>query len=118
MIIDEPESLGGTIEGATPVEYLLGALSGCLNVVCHGIAAEMGFTLNSVEFLIEGDLDPAKFKGLSDEGRAGFMEIRATIIADTDASEEVLQDWLERVKSRCPVSDNIANVTPVKISLK
>jgi len=38
IIIDEPESLGGTNDGANPVEYVLGALAGCLNVVGHVVA--------------------------------------------------------------------------------
>ena len=38
IIIDEPANLGGTDHGANPVEYVLAALSGCLNVMCHVIA--------------------------------------------------------------------------------
>lgn len=116
MIIDEPESLGGTDHGANPVEYVLAALSGCLNVVGHMVANEMGFNLRGLEFEIEGDLDPAKFQGKG-TGRAGFMEIRATVIPHTDANPEILQDWIKMVEGRCPVSDNLASPTPVKINL-
>jgi uncharacterized OsmC-like protein len=35
LIIDEPEALGGTDEGPSPVEYILAGLAGCLNVVGH-----------------------------------------------------------------------------------
>ena len=41
--IDEPTRLGGTDAGPNPVKYMLGALAGCLNVVGHMIAREMGF---------------------------------------------------------------------------
>ena len=117
MIIDEPESLGGTNCGANPVEYVLAALSGCLNVVGYLIAREMGFKLNGLELVLEGDLDPAKFSGKSTEGRAGYNDIRVTMKPDTDASRETLDKWLKAVESRCPVSDNISNATPLHIML-
>jgi uncharacterized OsmC-like protein len=117
MIIDEPKSLGGTNEGANPVEYLVAALAGCLNVVSHMVAKEMGFVLKGVEFEIEGNLNPMKFMGKSDAERTGYKEVRVSIKPDTDADEETLKKWLEEVEKRCPVSDNIANATPVVIEL-
>ncbi|MFZ7133622.1 MAG: OsmC family protein [Eubacteriales bacterium] len=117
MTIDEPENLGGANEGANPVEYLLGALSGCLNVVSHIVAKEMGFELRGLEIEIEGVLNPAKFMGKSDEERTGFKTIEVIMKADTDADEETLAKWLKVVEGRCPVSDNIANVTPIRITL-
>lgn len=117
MTIDEPENLGGSNEGANPVEYLLGALSGCLNVVSHLVAKEMGIVINSLEIEIEGVLNPAKFMGQSQSERTGFKEINVKFIADTDAGEETLSKWIKVVEDRCPVSDNIENSTPVSISL-
>ena len=117
MTIDEPEDLGGTNDGANPVEYILAALSGCLNVVGHLVAKEMGFEINDFELEIEGDLDPGKFSGKSETGRAGYKEIRVNIDVDTDADRSTLEKWLETIEERCPVSDNLANETPVKISL-
>ena len=117
MIIDEPASLGGTNDGANPLEYLLAALSGCLNVVSHMVAKEMGFTLRGLEIEIEGNLNAAKYMGLSDEERTGLKEVRVKMKPDTDADESVLKTWIKIVEIRCPVSDNIANATPIQITL-
>ena len=117
MTIDEPQNLGGTNSGANPVEYLLAALSGCLNVVGHLVAKEMGFQLNGLEISLEGDLNPAKFAGKSMEDRAGYKQIRVTMKPDTDADKETLEKWLKTVENRCPVSDNISNPTPLSIVL-
>lgn len=117
MIIDEPENLGGTNSGANPVEYLLAALSGCLNVVGHLVAREMGFHLNGLEIMLEGDLNPAKFAGKSIEERAGYKHVRVTMKPDTDADKDILEKWLKAVESRCPVSDNLSNPTPMNIEL-
>ena len=50
MVIDEPKNLGGKDTGANPVEFLLGALSGCLNVVGHIVAKEMKFDFKGISF--------------------------------------------------------------------
>ncbi|MCC3145257.1 OsmC family protein [Halanaerobium sp. Z-7514] len=118
ITVDEPENLGGTNDGPNPVEYVLAALAGCLNVVGHMVAKEMGIEMRDLSFKLNGDLDPAKFTGQSEEGRAGYQAINVEIEADCDADEETLAKWVEAVEERCPVSDNLANETPVKITVK
>ncbi len=117
FVVDEPPSLGGGDAGPNPVEYMLGALAGCLNVVAHMIAKEMNIQLNSLKLDLEGSLDPTVFLGQNPDGRPGFTEIRVKMHADTDATPEQLEQWIAAVKARCPVSDNIGNATPVVISL-
>ena len=117
IIIDEPKNLQGTDQGPNPVEYVLAALAGCLNVVGHLVAKEMGFQLRNLNFQLEGDLDPAKFSGQDTDKRAGYQEIRVTIQADSDATPEQLRIWLAAVEARCPVSDNLNNATPIEFKL-
>lgn len=117
MIIDEPKNLKGTDEGPNPVEYILGALAGCLSVVGHLVAREMGFQLRGISFELEGDLDPAKFMGKDTSKRAGYERIIVKVKPDCDAPKEQLETWLHTVETRCPVSDNLSNPTPIQISL-
>ncbi len=77
----------------------------------------MGFTLRGLEIDLKGDLDPAKFMGQPTQGRAGYTRINVTIKPDTDADKGTLDNWLKVIESRCPVSDNISNATPIKIVL-
>ncbi|WP_343029992.1 OsmC family protein [Alkalibaculum sporogenes] len=99
------------------MEYLLAAFSGCLNVVCHVVAKEMGIELNALEIDIQANLNPNNFMGKSDKERSGFKEITVFIKPETSADEILLSKWLKTVENRCPVSDNIMNITPVKIEL-
>jgi uncharacterized OsmC-like protein len=115
LAVDEPESLGGTDAGPNPVEYVLAALSGCLNVVAYLVAEEMDIEIRSMSFSAEGDLDPRKFQGASDDPRAGYEEIRVTVDVDADADEETLDEWLATVEERCPVTDNLRYETPLDI---
>jgi len=118
IIIDEPADLGGTDEGANPVEYILAAFCGCINVMAHVIAKEMAIELRSVKIKMAGDLNPNRLFGTSFDDRAGYKGIEVVIEPDCDASPEVLAKWMEAIEDRCPVSDNLRNITPVNLKLK
>jgi uncharacterized OsmC-like protein len=118
FVVDEPENLGGEDQGPNPLEYQLGALGGCLNVVGHTVAREMDIDIESFDIDLEGDVDPAKFMGKDMEPRAGFQEIRVDVDVESDASEADLREWLEAVEERCPVSDNLGNPTPIAFTVE
>jgi len=118
IIVDEPLEIGGSNEGPNPLEYLLIALAGCLNVTFRWIAAARGVNIHSLEFMLEGKLNPKKFNGIPTEERAGYKEITATLRVKSDAPKEVLEDILREAKKRCPVSDNLMEPTPLKIEIE
>ena len=118
LIIDEPEDLGGSNKGPNPVEYILAGLAGCLNVVGHLVAKELDFEIKNLQIEVTGSLNPDNLFGLSNNQRAGFKEINLSLIPDTNASIDTLVKWLEIVKNRCPVKDNLSNNTPVNVSVE
>lgn len=117
LVIDEPENLGGTNQDANPVEYILAGLAGCLNVVGHLVAKELGFTINKLKIEVSGDINPNRLFGTSSEERAGFKSINLNLVPQTDASVDLLTKWVKIVEDRCPVKDNLTNTTPVKVSV-
>ncbi|MFC7204520.1 OsmC family protein [Haloferax namakaokahaiae] len=116
FVIDEPENFGGTDEGPNPLEYLLGALTGCLTITGHLVAREMGLDVNGLEINVEGDLNPAKFMGASDDARAGYQVVRVEFVADIDADEETIESWIAATEERCPVTDNMNHDTPFEFA--
>lgn len=118
IIVDEPADLGGTDAGANPVELVLAAYAGCLNVVAHMVAGEMKMNLTSLKINLIGSLNPAKLFGQETEDRAGYKSIKVTIKPETDANEETIGLWLSQLKERCPVGDNLKNMTEVEITTK
>lgn len=118
IIVDEPRELGGDDAGANPVEYVLAALSGCLNVVGHMIAKELNFELRGIEISMSGDINVDRLFGTSMEERAGYKNIEVIMKPDCDATPKVLEEWLGLIEDRCPVSDNIGNATPINFKLK
>jgi uncharacterized OsmC-like protein len=110
-------SLGGTDSAPNPVEYVLAAFAGCINVMGDLIAKEMGFELRGLGIRMRGDLNPARLFGTSDAERAGYESITVEVTPDCDADAATLDAWLHAVEARCPVSDNVQNSTPVRVVL-
>jgi len=116
IIIDEPSNMGGTDMGPSPVQVLLMALAGCLNVTGHEVARQKGMKLNGMKITIEGSMNPCNFMGCSFEERAGFQTINVTIHADFEnETPEAIEAWLKETEARCPVTDNIKDSTKINV---
>ncbi len=115
LVVDEPPELGGTDAGPNPVETVLAAFAGCLNVVAHLVAKEQGLTLRDLELEASGALNPDRLMNQPTSDRAGFKQIAVTLRFHTDASPEAVERWRREVEARCPVSDNLSHITPVKL---
>jgi len=117
FVVDEPAEFGGTDDGPNPVEYLLAGYAGCLNVIAHLVAKEFKLDFKNLAIDVDGDINPARFLGQSNDDRAGFKIIRANITIDTDADQPAIDKWIREVENRCPVNDNIINPTPVEVKV-
>jgi len=119
LIIDEPEQMGGSNLGPTPVQVLLMALAGCLNVTAHEVAKQQNLGLKSLNIEIEGDLDACTFMGCNDENRAGFENIKVNMNAQFEKiqMQETINQWLAETERRCPVTDNIRSLTNIELQL-
>jgi uncharacterized OsmC-like protein len=113
LIVDEPEILGGEDSAANPVEYLLAGYAGCLNVVFGIVAKELNIEIKSLQINIDGDINPAKFLGISNEERAGFKALNVDIKLETNVDKEKEVLLIQTVKNRCPINDNLSNPTPI-----
>lgn len=117
IFADEPPELGGRDGAPSPLDYILVAHGTCLNYMTFFIARELGIHVRSTEIEVEAALDPAKFAGTDRSVRAGYQAIHVTLKVDADATPDQLAKLREEVEARCPVSDNIANATPVSIAV-
>ncbi|AKU25224.1 OsmC family protein [Anoxybacillus geothermalis] len=114
VIIDEPPALGGTDQGPNPVELVLAALGGCINVLVSLFASHHGVELKGVQVHVEGDLDPDGFMEKADV-RPGFLEIRYHIDIDSPSDPKNVQALIEHVERVCPVKDTLRGVPTVPI---
>jgi uncharacterized OsmC-like protein len=114
---DHPAVLVGGDAGATPVEFLLVALSSCLTSGIANIASARGVKLTSIKSTIEGDMDLRGILGLSKDVRNGYKGIRVNFTIAGDAPPETLQKLVEQSKARSAVFDVITNGVPVDINV-
>lgn len=117
IVVDAPEKGGGTNEGPNPVEYVLGSLAGCVNVVGTMVAREMALDLEIHTIVVEGDIDVRRFTGTETDERAGYREIRVTIGIETDADSEAVGEWSRLLEERNPVLDTLRSPTPVHLAV-
>jgi uncharacterized OsmC-like protein len=100
---DTYPAFGGSDSAPSPLVYVLGALISCNQVTANLVAANLGITLGSWTFDVQGDLNPAVLVGGA-EGNANFdrVEVRATV--ETDANEDQFATFVSETERRCPVS--------------
>jgi uncharacterized OsmC-like protein len=111
---DEPPVLLGEDRAATPVEYLLHALTACLTSTIIFKAAARGIAIESLESTLEGDLDSRAFLELGTDERKGYQNIRATFKVKSDASPEEIKEMAEF----SPVLDVLRHGTPVSLRIE
>lgn len=102
---------------ASPVEYLLGSLLGCLNATAAKVADEMDLEIDEFAATVDGEIDYAAFLGEDDDTRAGFQDVAVTLEVESDADEATLEEWRVAVERRCPVSDTLSAGTAIDVAV-
>jgi uncharacterized OsmC-like protein len=87
------------------VEMLLRALGACQAIVAKSFARAHGIDLHDFLVVLEDDLDHDGFL----KGKPGLQEIRFAFYIAIDAPQGKVDQFVEFIKSRCPVSDTLLN---------
>ena len=112
---DEPQALGGTDQGANPVEHLLNALAACVTTGMVAHAAVRGIPVEEVESQVEGDIDLQGFLGLDPKVPKGYQNIHITF--KVKAAEEDLPK-LRELAEFSPVYNTLTHSTHVDIRIE
>ena len=99
---DEPIAHGGTGEGPSPLQAVLGALCGCESVTFNRTSKDMGFSYDSIEFEAEFTIDIRGRMGVR-EVRPHFQTVRMQATVVTDEETDRLAEVVEETEARCPV---------------
>ncbi len=113
-IVDQPVAGGGTDAGPTPLEYLFVSLAGCFITIGHIVAKQRRLPIRNIEVRVEGELDTDVLMGKTDSLRAGFSGVRVITKIDGDLTKAEKQVFMQEVDARCPISDNVHNLTPIE----
>jgi len=115
--VDHPECFASEDNGATPVEYVLVALAGCLTAGVASVAQHRGIQLRSVTATIEGDMNVLGILGADPDVRNGFEGVAVRFAIDADAERDDLEALIAQSQKRSAVFDILTNPTKVLVEL-
>jgi len=117
VIIDQPTPAGGTDAGPTPLDVQLMALGGCIAAIGRIIANQRKLAVRGIEITVVGEIDTDGLLGKPSPHRVGFSAITARVKIDADLSAAEKENLLHEIDERCPISENLKNITPASIVL-
>ena len=100
--LDMTEMLGGTDKGLMPLEAVLAAYAGSLNVVGNFVAKTMDFDLGGWEFTIWAEFDPRGIWGLKRVARP-ILVVHVDARVATAEPERRLAELRKKMAERDPV---------------
>ncbi|WP_339062827.1 OsmC family protein [Tepidibacillus marianensis] len=106
VTVDEPEQIGGSNQGMTPVELLLSSLGSCLSITISLFSKPFHVDIQELRLDVEGELDPMAAMGQS-EARSGYQDIRVNVHIVSDAPISRIEKLIKMAESKCPVSDTL-----------
>jgi uncharacterized OsmC-like protein len=115
--VDHPECFASEDHGATPVEYVLVGLVGCLTAGVAAVAQHREIQLRSVTATIEGDMNVLGILGADPDVRNGFESITVRYDIDADATREDIEALVAQSQKRSAVYDIVTNPTNVTVEV-
>lgn len=113
---DHPEIFASEDKGATPLEFVLVGLAGCLTAGIASIAQHRNIQLNSVKATLEAGMDLQGILGIDENVRNGFDGIEVHYDIDADASADDIAALVAQSQKRSAVYDVITN--PVNVTVE
>ncbi len=118
FVIDQPKVAGGNDEGPNPLEIFLSSLPACICAIGRIVSKQKQIPLRGIQVDLEADIDKDFLLGKTQEGRAGFTEVRTVISIDADLTPQQRKEFLDEVERRCPIADNMVKGTTIIHTLK
>jgi len=115
--VDHPEIFASEDNGATPVEYILVGLAGCLTAGVAAVAQMREIQLNSVAATVEGAMDVRCILGMDTDVRNGFSSIKVSYRIDADATPDEIKALVAQSQKRSAVYDIVTNPTDVRVEV-
>jgi uncharacterized OsmC-like protein len=115
--MDHPELFASEDNGATPVEFVLVGLAGCLTAGIAAVAQQREIQLRSVSATLEGAMDVLGILGADPDVRNGFSGIKVKYNIDADASPEDIKALVAQSQKRSAVYDVISNPTNITVEV-
>ena len=115
---DHPELFASEDNGATPIEFVLVGLAGCLTAGVASVAQNRGIQLHKVSATLEGAMDVRGVLGVDSDVRNGFSGIKVIYDIDADATPDEIKAVVAQSQKRSAVYDIVTNPTDVRVEVR
>src|SRR6516165_12465140 len=105
LVVDEPESAGGTGTGPMPTEYLLAAMASCYALALQWAAGKRGITLPGLTVTATGTYDGPRFS-------------RLQLSVSSQLPAEQVEPLIKPALRACYVSNTLAAAPTVEVSVE
>lgn len=102
LVVDEPESAGGTGSGPMPTDYFLAAMASCYALALAWAAGKRGITVPGLAVTATGTYDGPRF-------------CRLVLDVATSTPAEVVGPLIQPALRVCYVSNTIATSPPIEV---
>jgi len=113
LIIDAPPGLDGTNEGPSPLLVILSSIGACIIAVTKFWAKIMDIKIESLTVNSRGHINLGAIFGLDDSKLAGYDKLEPVIRIKADASDEKINELMDKVLSHCPIVTNFSGASPI-----
>jgi putative redox protein len=120
VLIDAPEGLGGTNEGASPLLAILGSIGACIIAVTRFWSEILDVPIDEMKVFSRGHINLGAIFGIDDNLLPGYDKLEPVIRIKSSAPKEKLDELMDKVLTHCPVITNFggaSKITP-KIQIK
>jgi uncharacterized OsmC-like protein len=104
IVVDEPESAGGTDSGPQPTDLFLASIASCFTLSMAHAAKKRGIELPGLRIRVVGT-----YEGLK------FTRVDLRIVADAPSS--VLEDLLPEAQRVCYVTNTLRQATELRFTV-
>ncbi|MFT5897279.1 MAG: putative OsmC-like protein [bacterium] len=119
IVTDMPKAIGGGETAPSPGWLSRAALATCdaTRIALH--AAQLGFTLDTLEVTTDSVSDDRGLFGLDKSVPAGPLSLRTFVtIGAAGVTEDVLREIVDYAVTHSPVADGCRRETPVTVEIK
>ena len=114
LLIDAPGGLDGSNKGPSPLLVILSSIGACIIAVTRFWAKIMAIEIEELKVFSRGHINLGAIFGIDDSKLAGYDNLEPVIRIKANASEEQINELMEKVFNHCPVITNFSGVSNIK----
>ncbi|TFF90805.1 MAG: OsmC family peroxiredoxin [Promethearchaeota archaeon] len=114
LLIDAPGGLSGTNKGPSPLLVILSSIGGCIIAVTKFWARIMDIEIEELKVFSRGHINLGAIFGLDDEKLPGYDKLQPVVRIKANASEEKINELMDKVFTHCPVMTNFSGASEIK----